>query len=153
MSFWQWWQSEGQLEQEASTDSQLTLGGSSDLLPTDERVDGATVRKRFTKAIQDNGGSKKAQQMATEAESQALFDCTTAELYKRTGGNRRKGRRTLPPAIQEGYLVNESICANHLEGRVGSIGGDTQGEVDGAIASEVDAKTRENRGLGLFRWS
>lgn len=128
------------------------MSGSSDLLKPNKRVDGATVNKRFNRAIKANGGSKQAYEDAAIAETRTLFDSTPRELYRRTGGDQKLGRRSLPEPVQEAYMVNESVCANELERQVGSLGGESQGEVDGRIVGHVEGQTRENRRRGLFKW-
>jgi hypothetical protein len=106
------------------------------LAPQRERVDSAIVFKRFTKAIQDNGGDNKAYQESIVAETQELFGCTVRELYRGTGA-KLNYRNTLPQPVQEAYMVNESLSANALEVQIGTLGGESQEEVNEKIVNTV----------------
>lgn len=107
-------------------------------------MDGATVYKRFTKSIKDNGGGPRSYQRAVSTETEELFDCNVEQLYKGTGG-KQGDRTTLPQAAQEAYMVNESIAANELERQQGSIGGETEKEVDGKIIESVRQTSKQTR--------
>jgi hypothetical protein len=79
-----------------------------------ERVDGAIVRKDFSKAIQDKGGDAECQQDSTEALTYEMFDCSSRKLYEETGGLRGK-RETLPKEAQKAYLVAETVATHDLQ--------------------------------------
>ncbi|MBE9068603.1 hypothetical protein IQ260_18310 [Leptolyngbya cf. ectocarpi LEGE 11479] len=120
------------------------LGQSQELVPPRKRVDSATVFKRFTKSVQDNGGDQTAYRESIVEETKELFDCDVDELYIQTGGKR--GRRdTLPQPAQEAYMVNESISANELERHIGTIGGDSQEEVNDQIKAVVRNQSKQTR--------
>lgn len=121
------------------------LGQSQELTPQRKRVDGATVFKRFTKAVKDNGGDDFAYRQSIITETQELFDCDVDQLYRETGG-RRNRRETLPQPVQEAYMVNESLAANELDRQRGTIGGDSQEEVNGQIVESVRQTSRRTRG-------
>ncbi len=113
-------------------------------MPPRKRVDGAIVFRRFTKTIQRNGGDEDAYQQSIIAETQELFDCEVDELYKMTGGKRNK-RHTLPQPAQEAYMVNESLSANELERLEGTIGGESQEEVNARITGVVRQQAKQTR--------
>ncbi|ESA32777.1 hypothetical protein N836_24510 [Leptolyngbya sp. Heron Island J] len=79
-----------------------------------------------------------------QAETQELFDCNVRELYEQTGGKIRD-RSSLPQPAQEAYMVNESLSANELERMHGTIGGETQEEVDDRIIGLVRQQSRQTR--------
>lgn len=143
MGFLNWWKNEASSQEE--TASQLDLiGDSQALAPQRNRVDGAIVNKRFTQSIRDNGGAGDVFQRSVVEETRELFDCTVNELYRETGG--KKGRReTLPQAAQEAYMVNESLAANELERQIGTIGGDSQDEVNDQIVGSVRQTSKNTR--------
>ncbi|MEO0759711.1 MAG: hypothetical protein AAFY78_22880 [Cyanobacteria bacterium J06648_16] len=120
------------------------LNQSQELAPPRKRVDGATVFKRFTKAIKDNGGDEEAYQQAVVVETQELFGCNLDTLYRETGGKRRR-RDTLPQPAQEAYMVNESLTANELERSVGGLSGETQQEVNGQIVGIVREQSKKTK--------
>ncbi|MEA5464507.1 hypothetical protein [Leptothoe sp. PORK10 BA2] len=120
------------------------LGQSQELAPPRKRVDGITVFRRFTQSIQDNGGDNDAFQKSIVEETRELFDCEVDELYRGTGGKRGK-RNTLPQAAQEAYMVNESLSANELERMHGTIGGETQQEVNEKIQAVVREQAKQTR--------
>lgn len=123
----------------------MDLLGDSQLLPPQrERVTGAVVFKRFTQTIKDNGGGPQCYRNAVVEETKELFDCSVPELYKMTGGKLRD-RSTLPQAAQEAYMVNESLSANELERMHGTIGGETQEEVDAQIIGVVREQSKQTR--------
>lgn len=112
MGFLNWWQNNKPEE-----DSQLTLFGDPQELTQHKRVDGATVNNEFKDAIKRSGGSKDTYWRAVETETQELFDCTTNELYAKTGA--KKGNRsTLPIPAQEAYIVNETLSKHRLNHEV-----------------------------------
>jgi hypothetical protein len=120
------------------------LGESKELAPQRQRVDGATVFKRFTGAIKANGGNSEVYPQAVGAETEELFDCDVQELYQQTGG--KLGRRdTLPQPAQEAYMVNESLSANQLDRQEGTIGGETQEEVNAQIVGTVREQSKQTR--------
>ncbi len=120
------------------------LAQSQELAPPRKRVDGAIVFKRFTKSIKDNGGNDEVYQDAIEAETDELFGCTVRELYQSTGGKRNR-RDTLPQPAQEAYMVNESLSANELERMHGTIGGESQEEVNAQIVGLVRQQSKRTR--------
>ena len=143
MAFIPWWKNEKDNIEESASQLDL-LQPSQELAPPRKRVAGAIVFKRFTKSIQDNGGDDEAYQDAIEAETDELFGCTVRELYQSTGGKRNR-RATLPQPAQEAYMVNESISANELERQVGTLGGESQEEVNAKIAAVVRQQAKQTR--------
>lgn len=143
MDFFNWWKNEkGEFEESAS---QLdVLGQSQELVPPRKRIDSAVVLRRFTKSIKDNGGDQSAYRDSIIAETRELFDCEVDELYEQTGG--KPGRRdTLPQPAQEAYMVNESLSANELERMHGTIGGESQDEVNDQIKAVVREQAKQTR--------
>jgi hypothetical protein len=120
------------------------LGHSQELAPQRNRVDGAIVFRRFTKSIKDNGGDQTAYRESIIAETRELFDCDVDELYKATGGKRNR-RDTLPQVAQEAYMVNESLSAHQLERQIGTLGGESQEEVNAQITGIVRHQARQTR--------
>lgn len=143
MGFLNWWKNEAENQEESASQLDL-IGDSQQLAPQRKRVDGATVFKRFTKSIKDNGGGSRSYQRAIGAETEELFDCDVDQLYKGTGG-KQGDRSTLPQAAQEAYMVNESLASNELERQQGTIGGETQKEVDGKIVESVRQTSKQTR--------
>ena len=143
MGFFEYWRSEA-LNQEESASQLNLIGQSQELTPQRKRVDGATVFKRFTKAIKDNGGDGDAYQSSIVAETQALFDCKVSELYEGTGAKLNK-RETLPHVVQEAYIVNESLSAHELESQIGTLGGESQEEVNDKITALVQEQAKQTR--------
>jgi hypothetical protein len=138
MGFLNWLQGEDDSEA-----SQLNLDGSSQPLTPHERVDGATVFKDFTKSIKGVGGSNRAISGAVEAETQELFNCSTEDLYKQTGG--KKGNRsTLPSEAQKAYMASE-IRATHELGRTEFYDCENPDQVDRKIVSTTRAAAKETR--------
>ncbi|WP_008309000.1 hypothetical protein [Leptolyngbya sp. PCC 6406] len=120
------------------------IGDSQALAPQRKRVDGAIVNKRFTQSIWDNGGAGDVFQRSVVEETRELFDCTVNDLYRETGA--KKGcRETLPQAAQEAYMVNESLAANELERQVGTIGGESQDDVNDRIVTSVRQVSKNTR--------
>ena len=143
MGFLNWWKSEAENQEESASQLDL-IGDSQQLAPQRKRVDGATVFKRFTKSIKDNGGGSRSYRRAVGAETEELFDCNVEQLYKETGG-KAGDRSTLPQAAQEAYMVNEVMAANELERQVGTIGGESQSDVDGKIVESVRQTSKQTR--------
>ena len=143
MAFLNFWREEKDNIEDSA--SQLDLSGNSqELIPPRERVTGAIVFKRFTKSIMDNGGASDVYPDAIAAETDELFGCNVEELYRGTGG--KPGRRdTLPQPAQEAYMVNESITANELERLIGTIGGETQEEVNDRIVGVTRQQAKQTR--------
>ncbi|HAG80307.1 MAG TPA: hypothetical protein DCL61_03835 [Cyanobacteria bacterium UBA12227] len=112
MGFLNWWQNNKPEE-----DSQLTIFGDLEELKQHKRVDGATVNNEFKDSIKNAGGSDKAFPRSIEAETQELFNCTTNELYEKTGAKKGK-RSTLPIPAQEAYIVNETLSKHRLNHEV-----------------------------------
>lgn len=120
------------------------LGKSQELAPQRKRVDGAIVYRRMTDAIKGNGGDDDAYRQAVITETRELFDCSVRELYQMTGGKANK-RHTLPQPVQEAYMVNESLSANELERMQGTIGGESQEEVNSQINAVVREQSKKTR--------
>lgn len=120
------------------------IGDSQSLAPQRKRVDGAIVNKRFTQSIRSNGGAGDVFQRSVVEETRELFDCTVNELYRETGA--KKGRReTLPQSAQEAYMVNESLAANELERQLGTLGGESQDQVNDQIVESVRQTSKNTR--------
>lgn len=143
MGFLDFWKNEKHNIEESA--SQLDLSGQSqELTPLRKRVTGAIVFKRFTQSIKDNGGDEQVYPEAINAETIELFDCDVKDLYEQTGG--KPGYRdTLPQPAQEAYMVNESLSANELERHIGTIGGDSQEEVNDQIKAVVREQSKQTR--------
>ncbi|MEM8805373.1 MAG: hypothetical protein AAGF01_05010 [Cyanobacteria bacterium P01_G01_bin.38] len=122
----------------------MSLTDDSGALSRRERVDGATVNRRFNKSIKDNGGAGTVYRDAAIAETRELFDCDVNTLYRRTGGN-LNDRSTLPVSAQEAFMVNEVFAANELERSVGTYGGETQKEVNQKIVQCVSQTSKQTR--------
>jgi hypothetical protein len=114
-----------------------------------DRSDGASVRRRFSQSIQANGGDSDAQRDATIAETEELFGCSPKDLYRGTGG-KQPNRSTLPAPVQEAYMVNEVLSANELDRMEGTLGGDSQAEVNAKIVGVVREQSRQTR--RFFPW-
>lgn len=143
MGFLDFWKSEKDNIEESASQLDLT-GQSQELVPQRRRVDGAIVFRRFTQSVKDNGGDDEAYQQSIQAETEELFGCSVRELYQGTGAKRNR-RETLPQPAQEAYIVNESLSANELERQVGSIGGDSQAEVNDRITGVVREQAKQTR--------
>lgn len=112
------------------------------------RVDGATVRKDFTKTIQDKGGSNKAQERSTAEMTKELFGCRPEDLYRETAG-RQGDRTTLPQDVQSAYIVGE-VAATH-ELRRTDIQGNQQ-QRDQQIVDTVKESSKQVKGLFPWNW-
>jgi hypothetical protein len=143
MGFLNWFKEQ---PEETSEASQMDLLGNS--LPVRSRVDGAIVRKEFTKTIKEKGGGKMTQAQATEAMTRELFGCGTNEIYRETGANQSK-RETLPYEAQTAYIVGEAVCTDRLK-ETPIEGSDSQKHAQ--IVDVVESTTR-NEVKGLFRWN
>ncbi|MDV3351429.1 hypothetical protein QGP82_22185 [Leptothoe sp. LEGE 181152] len=77
-------------------------------------------------------------------ETAELFDCTVRQLYQETGGKRFK-RDTLPHEVQQAYMANETFAAYELERMEGTIGGESQDEVNERINAVVKEESRKTR--------
>ena len=143
MGFLNYWKNEKHNIEESA--SQLDLSGQSqELTPPRKRVDGAIVFRRFTKSIKDNGGDEQVYPEAINTETIELFDCDVKDLYEQTGG--KPGYRdTLPQPAQEAYMVNESLSANELERHIGTLGGESQEEVNNQIKAVVRQQSKQTR--------
>lgn len=143
MGFFDFWNSEG--SEAEQPESQLSLTGESEkLAPQRKRADGVSVFRRFTQSIQDNGGDQDAHSDAIQAETYAMFDCSVKQLYEGTGAKRGK-RETLPHEAQQAYMVNESLSAYELERSIGTIGGESQDEVNDKITAVVRETAKTTR--------
>jgi len=143
MGFVPWWKKEKN-SVEASASQLDLLSESQELAAQRRRVDGATVNKRFNKAIKDNGGTGRVYEQAAIEETKELFGCTVGELYEATGGKRGR-RETLPQAAQEAYMVSEALSANELERSIGGLSGETPEEVNGQIIGIVKEQAKQTR--------
>ena len=114
------------------------------MAPPRKRVDGAIVFRRFTDAIQDNGGDEDAYKQAVITETDELFGCGVRELYKATGGKPNR-RETLPHEVQQAYIANETLSTYELERLRGTIGGESQDEVNDKIDAVVREQSRKTR--------
>lgn len=132
-------------------ESQIDLFGNSQALTPHERVDGATVKKDFDKAIKDCGGSKQAHANAVEAETRELFGCGTKELYEGTGG-KRGDRSSLPADAQKAYIVTETVATNRLNRDRNSIDVGSQSYVDEKIVDTVRDTAKETKGFFPWNW-
>ena len=143
MGFLDFWKNEkARIE---PSDSQLDLlNQSQELAPPRKRVDGAIVFRRFTDAIQDNGGDEDAYKQAVITETDELFGCGVRELYKATGGKPNR-RETLPHEVQQAYIANETLSTYELERLRGTIGGESQDEVNDKIDAVVREQSRKTR--------
>lgn len=133
-------------DEEASTGSQINLFNDSETLLERQRVSGVTVRKNFTKTIQDKGGDSRCQARSTEALNQEVLGCSTRELYKQTGAKRNR-RETLPERAQEALLAGEVVATHDLKQQ--SINGN-QDERNRQIEGSVRGSGKRVR--GLFPW-
>lgn len=144
MRFLDFWKNEK--DRIEPSDSQLDLlGQSQELGPQRKRVDGVTAYRRFTDTIKANGGDGECYKQAVITETAELFDCTVRQLYEGTGGKRFK-RDTLPHEVQQAYMANETLTAYELERMEGTIGGESQEEVNeriNAVVKEESKKTRK----------
>ena len=143
MGFLDFWKREKANIEESASQLDLT-GQSQELAPQRKRVDGAIVFRRFTQAIKDNGGDDEAYQQSIQAETEELFGCSVRDLYQATGGKRNR-RDTLPQPAQEAYMVNESLSANELERQEGTIGGESQAEMNDKITGVVRQQAKRTR--------
>ena len=111
-----------------------------------QRVSGVTVRKNFTKTIQDKGGDDRCQARSTEALTQEVMGCGTRELYKQTGAKRNR-RDTLPERAQEALMAGEVVATHDLKGQ--AIQGD-----QGARNQQIEASVRGSgqKVRNLFPW-
>ena len=65
--------------------------------------------------------------------------------YTGKRGSKRGRRDTLPQPAQEAYMVNESLSANELERYIGTIGGESQDEVNAQIVGRVRQQSKQTR--------
>ena len=117
---------------------------SQELAPQRKRVNGATTFRRFTDTIKANGGDEEAYVRAVVTETNELFGCTVADLYKETGSKPNR-RETLPHEVQQAYMVNETLSAYELERMEGTIGGESQDEVNDQINAVVREQSKQTR--------
>lgn len=120
--------------------------GESQNLPERQRVDGATVRRNFSKAIADKGGNDAAQAKSTEVLTREVMGCGTKELYERTGA-KKSDRSSLPERAQEALMTGEIAAAHDL--RASDVEGE-QSERNGQIVAIVRGAGRKVR--KLFPW-
>ena len=113
MGFLSWFKNNP--DEEDSTGNQLDLFSKSKNLPERRRVDGATVRKQFSKTIQAKGGDAEAQATSTEALTEEIMGCGTEDLYEGTNAKRRR-RETLPARAQEALMTGEIVATHDLKG-------------------------------------
>ena len=141
MAFLNFWRN----ETNESANLQLGLSEEPQPLPKPrKRVDGAVVFRRFTDSIKANGGDQDAYRRSIMTETSVLFGCSVRELYEGTGATFNR-RETLPQEAQEAYMVNESLAANELERMEGTIGGESQKEVNSKIDAVVREQSKQTR--------
>lgn len=148
MVFLNWWRSEKDNEEPQQDSQQL------DLLRKGQfanrcRETGATVFRTFTDTIHANGGDRDAIRESIIAETQELFDCDVREVYEETGAV-FNDRSTLPAVVQRSYIANEAICAFELERMEGTLGGESQEEVNDKIVGQVRHVSKKTR--DSFPW-
>jgi len=143
MGFLSWFE----VKPEDSDETQLDLFNPSSGKPVRTRVDGATVRKDFTRAIQDSGGDNIAQRNSTVEMTRELFDCSVDELYQETGG-KKNNRLTLPKEAQKAYIVGETVATHDLND-AGKFDGNQQ-QVNRQIEDTVVDSSKKVR--KLFPW-
>lgn len=142
MGFIDWFKS----TPEDSEETQLDLLNSSSQ-PIRGRVDGAVIRKDFTRAIQESGGDDQAHANSTAGMTRELFDCEVKDLYRETGG-KRGDRTTLPAEAQKAYMVGETVATHDLK-QAGKFDGNQQ-QVNRQIEDTVVDSSRKAR--KLFPW-
>ncbi|MEM9215663.1 MAG: hypothetical protein AAGD25_15150 [Cyanobacteria bacterium P01_F01_bin.150] len=128
----------------------MDLLSSSSNKPLRQRVDGAIIRKDFTKAVKDCGGDADAQADSTVAMNQELFDCNPKELYQQTGAKRNQ-RATLPHEAQKALIVGETVATHDLKAA------NEAGEFEGSqpqVNQKIEGKVRESskKVRKLFPW-
>ena len=142
MGFLDWFKS----TPEDSEETQLDLLNSSSQ-PIRGRVDGAIIRKDFTRAIQEGGGDDQAQANSTAGMTRELFDCEVRDLYRETGG-KRGDRTSLPAEAQKAYMVGETVATHDLK-QAGKFDGNQQ-QVNRQIEDTVVDSSKKVR--KLFPW-
>ncbi len=145
MRFSDFWKQEKHSLETSNSDSsqQLDLFKKAEIAHR-KRSTGATVFRRFTGSIDANGGDADAIRDSIQAETEELFDCDVAELYRLTGGT-PNDRSTLPSIVQDTYMANETLASFELERMEGTIGGESQEEVNDKIVGSVRQTSRETR--------
>ncbi|MEA5464911.1 hypothetical protein [Leptothoe sp. PORK10 BA2] len=130
MRFSDFWKQEKHSLEPSNSDSsqQLDLFKKAEIAHR-KRSTGATVFRRFTGSIDANGGDADAIRDSIQAETEELFDCDVTELYRLTGGT-PNDRSTLPAIVQETYMANETLASFELNRMEGTIGGESQEEVN-----------------------
>jgi len=127
---------------EKSTDSQLNLFGDSQPLTQHERVDGAIVNKDLNKEIKAKGGSEAAYPRVAETITEEMFDMSSRELYKATGGKINR-RETLPKEAQQAFIAAELRVTHDLKSS--EIHTTDQNEIDTQIDETARVGSRETR--------
>ena len=145
MGFLAWFKKNPQTDD--STGSQLDLLGASQELTNRKRVDGITVRKKFTGAIVEKGGDDDAIANSTEQMTREVLGTSTKNLYKETGAKRHK-RDTLPSVAQEALMTGEIVATHDLQHSEEFDG--TQEQVNQQIESKVRKSSKKVR--KLFPW-
>jgi len=59
--------------------------------------------------------------------------------------DKKERRETLPQAMQEAYMVIESLTADELKQQICTIGGDSQDEINGQIVGSVKPTSKNTR--------
>ncbi len=145
MGFLNFWKNEKHSLEPSNSDNsqQLDLFKKAEIAHR-KRSTGATVFRRFTGSIAANGGDADAIRDSIQAETEELFDCDVTELYQLTGGT-PNDRSTLPSIVQDTYIANEILASFELEQLEGTIGGESQEEVNDRIVGSVRQTSQETR--------
>lgn len=110
--------------------------GESQNLRESQRVDGATVRKGFCKAVAEKGGDRAAQAKSTEVLTEEVLGVEARKLYRETGAKPGK-RHTLPARAQEAIIVGEVVATYDLKEK--DIEGGQKARNDAIVASVRDS--------------
>lgn len=133
---------------EQPEESQLNLLDSSVSTPVRRRVDGATIRKEFSREIQNKGGDGRTQADATVKMTQKVFGCNPEDLYHETGG-RQGDRASLPVDAQTAYMVAETAATHDLKAK--DIEGN-KSERHQQIVKTVEESSDKVKGLFPWNW-
>ena len=144
MGFLSWFKS----TPEEPEESQLNLLDSSASTPVRQRVDGATVRKEFSREIQNKGGDGRTQADATVRMTQKVFGCNPDEFYQETG-SRQGDRSSLPVDAQTAYIVAETAATHDLKAK--DIQG-TKSERHRQIVETVEGSSDKVKGIFPWNW-
>ena len=121
--------------------------GASQELTQRKRVDGVTVRKKFTGTIVEKGGDDDAIANSTEMMTREVLGTSTRNLYKEIGAKRHK-RDSLPSVAQEALMTGEIVATHDLQQSEDFEG--SQEQVNQQIEGQVRASSKKVR--KLFPW-